>query len=259
MNKDFETKIKPILTYVGAIGAVLTSIAYVLLILVLINGFKIEQGPQVLTFAIVNGAVGLIIANLLKYQGLSFAKNLPENEEVVKAYYSTKTKDKKNHGLGYFWTTSLIKDILFKGCTITASTCGVLYIVIVGCGDWNLMLMAIVNLILFTCFGLLALNKAYDYYNNVFVNYMKEKLDETKTKTDVELVEKKSDQQRDDTLHTDRGSDILDPSVDSHYTGNSDFPVVVDGSKRSDNILGGTSYTCSTSSNSSNISDKKII
>ena len=86
MNKDFETKIKPILTYVGAIGAVLTSIAYVLLILVLINGFEIEQGPQVLTFAIVNGAVGLIIANLLKYQGLSFAKNLPENEEIVKAF-----------------------------------------------------------------------------------------------------------------------------------------------------------------------------
>ena len=190
MNKDFETKIKPILTYVGAIGAVLTSIAYVLLILVLINGFEIEQGPQVLTFAIVNGAVGLIIANLLKYQGLSFAKNLPENEEIVKAYYSTKTKDKKNHGLGYFWTTSLIKDILFKGCTITASTCGVLYIVIVGCGDWNLMLMAIVNLILFTCFGLLALNKAYDYYNNVFVNYMKEKLDEAKTKTDSDISDK---------------------------------------------------------------------
>ena len=88
---------------------------------------------------------------------------------------------------------------------------------------------------------------------------MKEKIDERKTKTDVELAEKKSNQQRDDTLHSDRGSDILDPSVDSHYTGNSDFPVVVDGSKRSDNILGGTSYPCSTSSNSSNISDKKII
>ena len=51
--------------------------------------------------------------------------------------------------------------------------------------------MAIVNLILFTCFGLLALNKAYDYYNNVFVNYMKEKLDEAKTKTDSDISDKK--------------------------------------------------------------------
>ena len=196
---------------------------------------------------------------MLKYQGLSFAKNLPENEEIVKAYYSTKTKDKKNHGLGYFWTTSLIKDILFKGCTITASTCGVLYIVIVGCGDWNLMLMAIVNLILFTCFGLLALNKAYDYYNNVFVNYMKEKLDEAKTKTDMELVKKKSNQQRDDILHTDRRSDILDTSVDTCPVSPDSVAVVVDSSERSDSILGRPLYPCSTPTDSAGNSIKENI
>lgn len=43
MNKDrFEKNVKPILTYVGLIGAVLTSIAYMIIILVLIKGFKVQ-------------------------------------------------------------------------------------------------------------------------------------------------------------------------------------------------------------------------
>lgn len=177
---NFETKIKPVLGYVGAIGAALTSFAYIILILVLIKGFEYQQAPQIITFAVVNGVVGLIIANFLKYQGISFAKNLPQNEEVVKEYYSLHTKDKKNHSLTYFWVTSLIKDFLFKGCTIALSTCGLIYIVIVGSNDWNLLLLAGVNLILFICLGLIALNHAYDYYNNTYVNYMKERIKENK-------------------------------------------------------------------------------
>ena len=181
MNKDvFEHKIKPILTYVGSIGAVLTSLAYIILILVFIKGFEFKQTTQTIVFAIINAAVGLIIANFLKYQGISFAKELPENEEIIKQYYSLHTKDKKNHGITFFWVTTVIKDILIKGIGIAVSTAGLIYIVIVGSNDWSLMLMAIVNLILFICFGLLSLNKAYEYFNNVYVNYMKEQINAIK-------------------------------------------------------------------------------
>lgn len=201
MKKEvFETKVKPILTYVGAIGAILTSCAYIILMIVLIKGFHYEQTQQAVLFAIVNAVVGLIIANFLKYQGLTFAKELPENQEIVAAYYSTKTKDKKPHSLQFFWITSIVKDVFTKGCTVAFSTAGLIYIVIVGSNDWNLMLMALVNLILFICFGLIALNKGYDYYNNTYVNYMKEKIDEAADKeamdkgkelldTDLERVE----------------------------------------------------------------------
>ena len=182
-REAFENKVKPILTYVGAIGAILTSCAYIILMIVLIKGFHYEQTKQAVLFAIVNAIVGLIIANFLKYQGLTFAKELPENEEIVKKYYSTKTKDKKPHSLQYFWITSIIEDIIAKGFTVTFSTAGLIYIVIVGSNDWNLMLLALVNLILFICFGLIALNKGYDYYNNTYVNYMKEKIDEANKKT----------------------------------------------------------------------------
>lgn len=180
MDKDkFEKHIKPVLTYIGLIGAVLTSIAYIILIFILIKGFKYEQTTQTIVFALVNAAVGLIIANFLKYQGISFAKELPDNQQVIKDYYGTKTKDKKNHSLSFFWITSLIKDVITKGLSIAASTCGLIYIVIVGSNDWSLLLMSIVNLLLFICFGLLSLNKAYDYFNNTYVAYMKERINET--------------------------------------------------------------------------------
>ena len=32
--------------------------------------------------------VGLIVANFLKYQGLCFAKNLPDNQQTIKDYYN---------------------------------------------------------------------------------------------------------------------------------------------------------------------------
>ena len=85
MEKNvFEEKIKPILTYIGAIGAVLTSIAYMIMIVVLIKGFHYQQTTQTLVFAIANAAVGLIVASFLKYQGTSFAKSLPQNQKIIK-------------------------------------------------------------------------------------------------------------------------------------------------------------------------------
>lgn len=190
-NEKFEKHIKPILTYIGLIGAVLTSIAYIILIFILIKGFKYEQTTQTVVFALVNAAVGLIIANFLKYQGISFAKEIPANQELLKNYYGAKTKDKKNHSLSFFWITSIIKDIITKGLSIAATTCGLIYIVIVGSNDWSLLLMSIVNLLLFICFGLLSLNKAYDYFNNTYVAYMKERINETskeKTTTSSDIL-----------------------------------------------------------------------
>lgn len=177
-KKVFEEKIKPILTYIGLIGAVITSVAYIILVVVLIKGFQYQQTTQTLIFALSNAAVGMIIATFLKYQGVSFAKELPENQEVITDYYSNRTKDKKNHSIQYFWIVTTIKDVLFKGLSVAASTLGLIYIVIVGSNDWSLLLLALVNLLLFICFGLLALNQAYDYYNNIYINYMKDRLAE---------------------------------------------------------------------------------
>lgn len=189
MNREktmFEKKIKPILQYVGAIGATFMSIVYMVLIFVLIFGFKTQTFMQTLIFAIVNAVMGLIIMQFLKVQGISFAKNLPENIEILQEYYNRKRKEKKYHSIVFYWVKSGIVDILVKGITVCASTCCLIYIVIQGCYDYTLILLAIVNLVMFLCFGLLALNKAYDFFNNEHIPYIKNELKKELSKGDFE-------------------------------------------------------------------------
>ena len=172
-----EKRLINILKYVGIIGAAICSVAYIVVVLVLIQGFKAENTTQTLSFALVNAVVGFIILTFLKIQGESFAKSLPENKAISDAYYEAETKDKKYHSMKYFWITSTIKDILTKVVSVFISTFGIIYIVIIGSNDWNLLLLALVNLLLFISFGLLGLEKSYEFYNTRMVPYMQHQLE----------------------------------------------------------------------------------
>lgn len=172
----FEKKLKPILQYIGAIGATIMSIMYMILVIVLIVGFEAHNIQQVLVFAVINAVVGLIIVMFLKIQGVSFAKNLPDNIKIIEEYYNTRTKDKKLKTISQYFITSTIRDILFKGVSIIISTSCIIYIVIQGSNDYSLLLIAVANLLMFICFGLLALNNAYEFYNNYHVPYMIEQI-----------------------------------------------------------------------------------
>ena len=183
----FEKRIQPILQYVGVIGAILMSIMYIITVVILIIGFKAQSIQNTIVFAVINAIVGLMIMQFLKIQGISFAKNLPENIEIIKQYYNTKTKDKKIQSIKYYWTSSLIKDFISKGLSIAFTTAGIIYIVIVGSNDYTLLLLALANLILFICFGLLALNNAYEFYNNKHVPYMQEMIKNKITKKEIEI------------------------------------------------------------------------
>ena len=172
-----EKRLLNILRYVGIIGAAICSVAYIVVVLVLIQGFKAENTTQTVTFALVNAVVGFIILTFLKIQGESFAKNLPENKLISEAYYAGETRDKKYHSMKYFWITSTIKDIMTKVLSVFVSTFGIIYIVIIGSNDWNLLLLALVNLLLFISFGLLGLEKSYEFYNTRMVPYMQHQLE----------------------------------------------------------------------------------
>lgn len=176
----FEKKVLPILTYVGAIGAIITSIAYIVLVFVFIFGFKVEKTLHTSIFACVTAGVGFIVMQFLKYQGISFAENLPINKEVLKEYYGTKTKDKKNHSLGYYWLTSVIKDIFIKCASLAVTSIGLIYIIIQGSKDFNLIYLSIVNLLMFVSFGFLGLVKSYNYFNRTYIEFIKEQLAEAK-------------------------------------------------------------------------------
>lgn len=178
MNKKFfETKIKPLLNYIGLIGSIITSIAYIIVVVVLIIGFNSSKTfSESITFSIVSALIGLIIIQFMKIQGITFAKNLEENQEILKLYYHTKTKDKKLRSIRFYWITSVIKDVLLKATTMALTTASVIYIVIAGTQDWNMFLLAIVNLLMFICFGILTLSNSYDFFNNKHIPYLKEML-----------------------------------------------------------------------------------
>lgn len=177
----FENKIKPLLQYVGTIGAVLMCVAYIVVVFVLVVGFKVKNIEQSIVFALVNAVVGIIIMQFLKIQGIDFAKSLPENQEILSKYY-TKRKKTKSYSINHYWVTSVIKDVIMKGLSIAITSAGLIYIVIEGSSDYNLLLLAIVNLIMFICFGFLSMTNAYDFYNEKHIPFIKDKLIEIENK-----------------------------------------------------------------------------
>ena len=260
MNKNtFETKIKPVLSYVGAIGAGLMCIAYIIVVFVLIHGFKATVIFNTLLFASVNAIVGFIIMQFLKVQGISFAKLIPENDKIIKEYYSTKTKDKKPHSMQFYWTISITKDIFTKCLSVAITSAGLIYIVIQGSNDWNLLLLAIVNLIMFICFGFLALVNAYEFFNNKFIPYMEEKISEAKTKKDVAVAKEECTNKGHDTVDDNIGTDILEPVHSDGTPGSDSKPVVLDGLCSDMGILGRTTDTCDGSSDKPSINIKENI
>lgn len=190
----FEKRIKPVLHYIGTIGAVLMCIAYIVLVCIMVFGFSAHHElSETITFALVNALVGLIIMQLLKFQGIDFAKALPDNAVVLKKYYTTKTKDKKPHSLKFYWITSVLKDMAIKGLSIIVTTIGVIYIVIQGSNDYSLLLLAVVNLVMFICFGLLSLVNAYDFFNEQHIPFIVEKLKEAEENNKLNIKETEND------------------------------------------------------------------
>lgn len=175
----FEEKVLPVLNYVGLIGAVIMSLAYIILVVVMIVGFQAEKTLKTSVFAIASAAVGFLILQCFKIQGQSFAELKPENKELLEEYYGTKTKDKKTHSMLYYWIKTGVTDFLVKAGTVALSSIGLVYLIIEGSKDFILILLAIVNLLMFISFGFLSLVKTYNYFNRVYVEYIKERLKES--------------------------------------------------------------------------------
>lgn len=275
MTSDrFEKKIKPILQYVGAIGAIFMAIAYIAIVFIMVFGFSsITNISQSLVFATVNAVMGLVIMQFLKVQGIDLAKNLESNQEILKKYNSTDTKDKKFYSLRHFWCTTFIKDLIIKGVTIAITTIGIIYIVICGNSNYSWLLLAVVNLFMFACFGLLSLVKAYDFFNESYIPYITEKLyeaDQERIKAESEaaereaaerekaiqaevekrmaMVEERILKQRNVNSNIDCGIDILESSncfdpVSLNYK-----PMVVDSDNDSDSVLVRPANTSNTTS-----------
>lgn len=191
MNQTFfERKIKPILLYIGTIGAVLMSIGYIIMMFVLVLGFNATANmTSSAIFAVVNAIVGFVIMQFLKIQGIDFAKQLPQNIEIIDEWNQKKKKDKKHHSLKFFWTKSLISDALGKALSVGITTAGIIYIVVEGSQDYNMILLSVVNLLMFACFGLISLVKAYEFYNTQYIPFIQEAIIERNYELQTKNIE----------------------------------------------------------------------
>lgn len=186
-HKFFEERIKPLLIYIGTFGAIFMSIAYIILMFVLVFGFNVQKDlKNSIIFAVINAVVGFVIMMFLKIQGIDFAKELPENVKILDEYNGLRPKKIRTHSLTFFWVKSTIIDVIVKVITVAFTTAGIIYIVVEGSNDYNMLLLSAVNLIMFLCFGFLSLVRAYDFFNECHIPYIKEKIETRKKELNME-------------------------------------------------------------------------
>ena len=189
-----NNKVKQFLEYTGIIGSIISAFAYILVTLVIVWGFQtaIDIQKQLL-FAILGAFSGLMITFFLRGQGVIFAKKEENSKAVMKEYYEKINKKKtikQLHTIKHYIIVQTIGDVFLKGITMAVSTYFVLYIFMEGSGDYALIFLALSNILMFTCFGMVALSKAYDKYLDEHIPAIKEIIEKLDQARSIALKEK---------------------------------------------------------------------
>ena len=176
-EKSHEILLK-LLNNIGIVGAILAGIADILFVVIFVVGIKVEiEIKSSIMFSTINAGVGVLINILLRYQGQKYAEI--ENEELCRKFYKDKVKKKKKYISMKAWQAlKSLQDIVVKGALTVFGIYGVIYISIEGSKNPVQILITLVTLILFTCFGLMNMNSSYCRFYNVQVPYMEMKIKE---------------------------------------------------------------------------------
>lgn len=190
---DLQKAIDKMVFWIGTICASISLFAYIIIVTIMVVGFKVSTDITAdIIFAVVNAIVGIIIAQFLKVQGVSFAKAEPETKEWLDKWTKRRTKERKYKSMKTYWRSSVTKDILFKGIFIALLTVGTIYIFIEASNDTMKILMALFNIIMFIGFGLVSLANAYNFMKGEHVEWIKVQLEEAeRNRTEKEITERK--------------------------------------------------------------------
>src|SRR5690554_1028519 len=184
MNNDKKTpiyaKVKTALTYTGFALAIISSISYLILVYILINGFEASyQKEQLIGFLILGAVAGILINLSMRTQGIDFAKQVPEArkilEDLKEATAESNKKEYKAKSIVFMYFVELAKDILIKGSGIGATLYFVIDLSYKGLGEDKYFFLALANVLLYTGLGLVAMGKSYDYYLEKHTSYMIQK------------------------------------------------------------------------------------
>lgn len=180
-QKSHEMLLK-LLNNIGIVGAILAGIADIIFVIIFIVGIKIDIDIKAnIIFSSINSLVGILINVLLRYQGQKYAEI--ENQELCNKFYRKKIKESKRHLPMSAWQgINILKDILIKGGVTVFSIFGVIYISIEGSKNPIQILITLVTLVLFACFGLMSMNSSYYRFYNVQIPFMELKIKENELK-----------------------------------------------------------------------------
>lgn len=181
-----------LLNNIGIVGAILAGVADLIFVLIMVFGVHVDaEFSAIIIYAIVNALIGLLINVLLRYQGQKYAEL--ENAELCKKYYNKCIKEKKYLSIGAWMALKTVQDVAVKGSTTAFAIFGVIYISITGSKNPIQILLTLCTLVLFACFGLMAMNSAYTRFYNVQVPYMQNHIRENPEKN-TELEEEVDEQ-----------------------------------------------------------------
>lgn len=179
-TKSHEALLR-LLNNIGVIGAILAAIADIIFVVIMVVGVDVHADMKaIIIFAVVNALVGILINVLLRYQGQKYAE--VENEELCKAFYNKRAREKKYMSMSLWMTLKTLQDFVIKGCTTAFSIFGVIYITIQGSKNPIQLLLTLATLVLFACFGLMGMNSAYMRFYNIQVPHMRVELEKRKEK-----------------------------------------------------------------------------
>lgn len=175
-KKSHELLLK-LLNNIGVVGAILASVADVIFVIIMVLGIKVDaELSAIVIFAIVNALIGILINVLLRYQGQKYAEL--ENEDLCTKYYQKRIKEKKYMSMGTWMILKVVQDFAVKGSATAFSIFGIVYISITGSKNPIQILITMVTLVLFACFGLIGMNSAYTRFYNIQVPYMENHIKE---------------------------------------------------------------------------------
>lgn len=183
-KKSHEALLK-ILNNIGVIGAILAAVADIIFVIIAVLGINVEMGPfGIVLYSTVNALIGVLISVLLRYQGHHYAEI--ENVNLCKQYYNKIIKEKKHMSMGPWMALKALQDFIIKGATTAFCLFGTTYLAIEGSKNPIQILITLATLILFTCFGLIAMNSAYCRFYNIQIPLMSIKIQEREQGREVE-------------------------------------------------------------------------
>lgn len=191
-KKQLYERVKDILTYTGVILAAVAAIAYLILVYIIIYGFEVDYSRnQLIVFIVLGAVVGLLINIAMRIQGIDFAKITPTAKVVLKELTdSLGQSDKvKIRPMWVMFLSQTLKDIVIKGGAIGFTIYYTIDISYSGLGEEKYFLLALANIVLYFGIGLISMSRAYDYYLESHIPYMKQKIKKLELEKKEEGIE----------------------------------------------------------------------